>query len=330
MTTGVLFYNLGGPERPEDVKPFLRRLFSDPDILVGLPAPLRIALAWLISLVKGPSSARSYRKIGGGSPQLKWSRTQAALAERELGTAGERYVCTVGMRAWEPDLEKALKELRAAGAAELVLVPLFPQYSTTTTGSCLKEISRILRKMNWGVAIRRVLQWPDHPGYIRLLRETIDEAVERAREESGGDDPHVVFSAHSLPMKIIERGDPYPRYVDATIQAVTRDFPWKWSLAFQSRNGPVPWLEPYIEDELPRLASKGVKTVVLVPVSFVSDHIETLFELDMEYADLARHGGIENYVRSRSFNGDPKFGSVLAELARSAPHARLDELNQIP
>ena len=156
-------------------------------------------------------------------------------------------------------------------------------------------------------------RWPDHPAYAVLLRRTVDEAIERAEAESSDvhDPVHVLFSAHSLPLKIVRRGDPYLADVERTIAAVTKALRAPWSLSFQSRNGPVPWLEPYTEDEIRRLGAAGVRRLVVVPVSFVSDHIETLYELDQLYAELARRHGIAHYYRARAFNGDPEFPRVL-------------------
>lgn len=310
LKRGVLLLNLGGPVELKDVKPFLYNLFSDPDILVGVPTPFRQTLAFLISQVKGSSSKKIYQAIGGGSPQLRWTRTQAELLTHSLNSNGSVEVkVTVGMRAWNPTIDDGLKELREWGADEVVLFPLFPQFSTTTTGSCFKEARRCLKRMGWDPKIREVHSWPDDENYIRLLRKTVDEAIDVALVSGS---VHVLFSAHSLPMSVIERGDPYPEHVDRTIKAVANGLEHPWSLAFQSRNGPVPWLKPYTEDEIERLGQAGVKQIVVVPVSFVSDHIETLYELDQLYADHARSHGITGYFRSRSFNDDPHFIEVMA------------------
>jgi ferrochelatase len=296
------------------VKPFLYRLFSDPDILVGIPTPLRQMLAFFIAQTKGPSSVKMYEKIGGGSPQLRWTRAQADRLAVELKSGaqaaqlGETRV-GVGMRAWDPSIEKGLSELREWGATELVLLPLFPQFSTTTTGSCFKEVRRILSKWKWSPVVHEVRSWADDVGYIKLLRETVDESIAEATAHGP---VHVLFSAHSLPMKIVERGDTYPTEVAATVNAVAHGLACPWSLSYQSRNGSMPWLAPYTEDELEKLGKAGVRQVVVVPVSFVSDHIETLYELDLLYADHARSHGIVNYYRSRVFNDCPKFARVLA------------------
>lgn len=307
MKTGVLLLNFGGPNNLAEVKPFLYRLFADPAVLVGVPTPLRQILAFFIAQVKGGSSIEAYRSIGGSSPQLKWTEAQAAGLRKLLDERAFRV--EIGMLLNEPRIEKALIALKAWGAERLVLLPLFPQFSTTTTGSCFTEVKRSLKALGWSPALKWIESWPDHPGYIQLLRATLDEVA--------GDASHILFSAHSLPMKIVERGDPYPEQVRRTIEAVTRDLKRPWSLSYQSRNGKMPWLAPYTEDEIARLGREGKRSLAVVPVSFVSDHIETLYELDLLYADLARKNGIESYRRARSFNDDPAFARLLGSLVQA-------------
>ena len=318
MKTGILLLNFGGPWTLSDVKPFLYRLFANKSVLVGIPAPLRQMLAYTIAQVKGPSSIKSYESIGGGSPQLKWTATQAE-GLRSLVRNGHVRV-EMGMRSAEPSIQTALERLMVGGAEKVILLPLFPHYSTTTTGTCFEEVDSSLERLNWHPVISQVTKWPDHPAYIDLLRLSMNEAIARATSErNGGDDSlHVVFSAHSLPMKIVKRGDPYPEDIERTVHAVSRGLTLPWSLAFQSRNGKLPWLEPYLEDELKRLGREGIRKVVVVPISFVSDHIETLFELDQLYADVARESGISHYYRARCFNGDPQFPRVLHSILLEA------------
>jgi ferrochelatase len=321
---GIALLNFGGPWTLYDVKPFLYRLFSNPSVLVGVPAPLRQLIAFTIAQVKGASSIKSYELIGGGSPQLKWTHMQAEGLCREL--ANDSRVCVrveVGMRSAEPSIENALRELKQWGAERLVVLPLFPHFSTTTTGTCLQEVRDALGRLRWQPPMREVVHYPDHQGYAALLRRTVDEAIGRAEAERGAatdatDPIHVLFSAHSLPMKIVRRGDPYPSDIQRTISAVTPGLRHPWSLCFQSRNGRMPWLEPYLEDEIVRLAREGVRRLVVAPVSFVSDHIETLFELDRLYADLARACGVTHYYRARAFNGDPEFPRALRSILSEA------------
>lgn len=320
MKTGIALLNFGGPWTLQDVKPFLYRLFANPSVLVGVPAPLRQLVAFAIAQVKGPSSVESYRLIGGGSPQLAWTEEQAGGLRSLLGGVTDEVRVEVGMRSAEPSIETALGRLKGWGAGRLVVLPLFPQFSTTTTGTCFEEVADALRRLRWTPLTREVRNWPDHPDYVRLLRRTVDEAIEEAEQERGdpGEVIHVLFSAHSLPLKIVERGDTYPQDVGRTVGAVAAGLRHPWSLCFQSRNGRMPWLQPYTEDELKRLGREGVRRVVVVPVSFVSDHIETLYELDMLYREHALKVGVTHYYRARAFNGDPAFPAVLRSILKEA------------
>jgi ferrochelatase len=328
--TGIALLNFGGPWTLRDVKPFLYQLFANPSVLVGVPAPLRQLIAFTIAQVKGPSSIESYRMIGGGSPQLKWTEAQAEGLRRLMGNgngsstgnshARDDVRVEIGMRSAQPSIESALQRLMDWGAEQLVVLPLFPQFSTTTSGTCFEEVRDALRRLRWSPRVREINNWPDHSGYVALLRRTVDEAIDLAeRERRDKDDRiHVLFSAHSLPMKIVDRGDPYPMDVRRTVEAVTTGLEHPWSLCYQSRNGKMPWLQPYTEDELKRLGRDGVRRVVVVPLSFVSDHIETLYELDMLYWHQARENGISHYYRARAFNGDPEFAKVLRSILKEA------------
>ncbi|HLM54571.1 MAG TPA: ferrochelatase [Pyrinomonadaceae bacterium] len=320
MKTGIALLNFGGPWTLREVKPFLYRLFANPSVLVGVPSPVRQLVAFAIAQAKGPSSVESYRLIGGGSPQLKWTEAQAQGLRLQLEGADEEVRVEIGMRSAEPSIETALRRLKEWGAGRLVVLPLFPQFSTTTTGTCFQEVRDSLARLSWSPPTHEVENWPDHPAYAALLRRTVDEAVAEAELDRGDeDDPiHVLFSAHSLPLKIVEKGDPYPQDVLRTVGAVARGLTHPWSLCYQSRNGRLPWLEPYTEDALQKLGREGVRRVVVVPVSFVSDHIETLYELDMLYRELARKCGIEHYYRARAFNGDPEFPVVLRSILKEA------------
>ncbi|MGH9871201.1 MAG: ferrochelatase [Pyrinomonadaceae bacterium] len=318
MKQGILLLNFGGPWTLSDVKPFLYRLFANPRVLVGIPTPLRQAIAFTISQLKGPASVKSYESIGGGSPQLKWTAIQASGLHQAM--PGNQVRVEIGMRSSEPSIETALSNLEFWGAEELTLLPLFPQFSTTTTATCFDVVDETLAKLKWQPKIHKVMSWPDHPAYISLLRSSLDQAISEAQSKLNGSKTllHVLFSAHSLPMKIVERGDPYPDDIARTVRAVTAGLSHPWSLGFQSRNGKLTWLKPYLEDEIPRLAREGVETLVVAPISFVSDHIETLFELDQLYAELARKHGIKHYYRARCFNGDAEFPRVLKSIVMEA------------
>lgn len=318
MRTGIALLNFGGPWSLKDVKPFLYRLFVNPSVLVGVPAPFRQLLAYTIAQAKGPSAIRNYESIGGGSPQLRWTEMQAEGLRRLVGNDTVRV--EIGMRSAEPSIERALSQLKDWGAQRLVLLPLFPHFSTTTTGTCFEEARDSLKRLKWNPQVQEVEAWPDHAGYINLLRRMLDETLKQAERECDDETDmiHILFSAHSLPVKIVRRGDPYPSDIGRTVRAVTKELKHPWSLCFQSRNGRLPWLEPYLEDEIKRLGGAGFRRVVVVPLSFVSDHIETLFELDQLYARLAIASGITHYYRVPTFNDDPEFPRVLHSILAEA------------
>lgn len=312
MKTGILLLNFGGPWTLKDVKPFLYRLFSDPAIL-GIPAPFRQLVAFLISQIKGSSSIENYAVIGGGSPQLKWTEHQAEQLRALL--TSDFFRIEIGMRSAEPGIPLALSRLKDWGADRIILLPLFPQFSTTTTGTCFKAVNDALRKLKWNPPLTPIRHWPDHPGYSGLMRSLLDETLAQAETESSSAGPlHVLFSAHSLPLSVVKKGDPYPEDVHRTWKSLSDGLAHPHSLCFQSRNGRLPWLEPYTETAIEKLGQAGVKRLVMTPISFVSDHIETLWELDLFYADLAKKNGITHYYRVKTFNDHPVFPEVLRSI----------------
>lgn len=304
----VVLLNMGGPDSLDAVRPFLENLFSDPEIL-RVPGFVRRPLAWWIARRRAPHSAENYRAIGGKSPLGEITRAQAKALEAELGP---EYAVTVAMRYWRPRAAEAARAVRESGAQALVVLPLYPQFSRATTGSSLGDLERALAEEGLGSLPRAVIRsWEDFPPYAGALAECVREAL------GGLGNATVLFSAHGLPVKLVEEGDPYLGHVQATVAAVMAHFPGvPHRLAFQSRAGPVRWLEPSVADELAALAGQGVKRVVVVPVSFVSDHIETLHEIDVEYGELALSLGFEVFRRSPSLNTRPSFVRALAQLVR--------------
>jgi protoporphyrin/coproporphyrin ferrochelatase len=305
-------------------------LFSDPAILVGIPTPFRQFFAFLIAQIKGPQSKKNYLTLGGGSPIHAWTQLQSEGLESRL-SGGQFKVC-VGMRIGTPTIWKALTELQAWGASQIIYLPLFPQFSTTTTLSCFKEADRMIKALkhssHWAPKRLKINHFSNHPLYISLLRQTIEEALLRV-----GTDAYILFSAHSLPLSIVKRGDPYLKHVENTVHEVSTALALSashpFSLAFQSRNGRLPWLEPYLEDELVRLSKKGIQKLIVVPISFVSDHIETLWELDLYYAEIAKRVGIQSFFRTRAFNDDPNFIDVLKSLCFEAiEESNIQEVSQ--
>ena len=310
----VVMFNLGGPDRPESVVPFLFNLFNDPAI-IGLPWPLRPLLAKLISSRRGPVARGIYAEIGGGSPLLELTRQQAASLERELAGDGEVRVF-VSMRYWQPLSDETAREVKAFAPDEIVLLPLYPQYSTTTTESSLRDWKRAAKAAGLDVPTRAVCCYPTEPGFIAAEVELIRAALEKVAVYGR---PRVLFSAHGLPKRVIERGDPYAWQVAQSAAAIVKgiDEPdLDWVVCYQSRVGPLEWIGPSTEAEVDRAAQDGVP-VVVVPIAFVSEHSETLVELDIEYRKLAEGRGIRAYERVPAVATHSRFIAGLADLVRA-------------
>jgi len=318
---GVLLLNFGGPETLADVRPFLVNLFSDPDIIRIRSDLMRRTLARLIALARQRKSRALYRQIGGGSPLRRITEEQAAALGARLAERGMSAPVYVGMRCWRPSIDEALARIQSDGITRLAVVPLFPQFSFTTTGSCLNYFQAASRKT--GLADRAELipvqRWFDEPLYLEAMVERITEA----RQRFSASDPseiHLLYSAHSIPESYIREGDTYRQETEATVEMIDRRLGWRPAsvLAYQSRVGPVRWLGPPTTDVLRRLGAGGAARVLVVPVSFVSDHIETLQEIDIRYRDLARANGIREFHRAPSLNLHPKFIAALAEISLRA------------
>ena len=308
---GIALLQFGGPDSPEAIRPFLRDLFEDPEIL-PYPAVLRKPLAWTIAKFRAPIVAENYAKMGGASPIGMWTERQAAAIRRALpGVPVE-----VAMRSWRPSTAEAVGKLLAAGCDEILAVPLYPQYSYTTSRSSMTELLRQLRKQAKGraVSLRALRSWPTHPGYVEATCGIVRREMAKFAAP-----PFVLFNAHGLPMKVVNKGDPYPSEVRSTVEACVRSLGLaqdRWALSFQSRVGYLEWLRPYTEERIPELGAAGVRDLLVVPMSFVCDHYETLFEMRMLQADLAKMAGIERYVVAPALNDDPAFLAALVDLAR--------------
>ncbi len=317
MKKGVLLFNLGGPENLQDVRPFLYNLFSDPEIIRIKNNVLRKMLAWLIASTRQRKSRDLYRQIGGGSPLRKITEVQATALRDELRARREDAGVYVGMRCWKPTIDEAVKQILKDGITRLVLLPLFPQYSVTTTGSCLKYFQALDKKLGLSakMEIATVESWFDEPLYIEAMADLIREGL---RGFSGPEKVHLLYSAHSIPASYVEDGDPYLEQTKRTVDLVNAqlDKAYSFTLAFQSRVGPVKWLSPSTRDVLVQLGREGNTRVLVVPISFVSDHIETLQEIDIQYKELAAQSGIREFRRAASLNVHPKFIAALAALAR--------------
>lgn len=318
--TAVILFNLGGPDSLDAVGPFLFNLFNDPAI-IRAPAPLRWLLAKLISRRRTPAARAIYAQMGGQSPLLELTREQAKALEEELSDLGETRAFPV-MRYWHPLSDEVAREVKAFAPDEAVLLPLYPQYSTTTTGSSLADWTRAAASAGLDVASRAVCCYPITPPFIAAHGRLIAAALDRAQERAKGT-PRLLLSAHGLPKKVVAAGDPYQWQVEQTAAAIVAALArpdLDWALCYQSRVGPLEWIRPATEDEIRRAGRDGVPLVV-APIAFVSEHSETLVELDVEYRKLAGECGVPAYVRVPALGVEPDFIRALAEIVRAALNA---------
>ncbi|WP_138381216.1 ferrochelatase [Luteithermobacter gelatinilyticus] len=313
--TAVVLFNLGGPDSLEAIKPFLFNLFYDPAIIM-LPNPLRWLVAKLISSRRAPIARDIYRQIGNRSPLLAQTRDQAAALEKRLNERGEgRYKCFIAMRYWHPLSAQTVTEVKQYAPDEVVLLPLYPQYSVTTTGSSLLEWTREAQKAGLEVPVRIIRDYPTEEKFIAAHADLIRNAL------TGLESLHsyrVLFSAHGLPKKVIEAGDPYQQQVEQTCAAIVAQLGEKYAdldfvTCYQSRVGPLEWIGPNTEDEIERAGRDG-KNLIVVPVAFVSEHSETLVELDIEYRELAEKCGVGKYIRIPALYCHERFIDGLAGL----------------
>ncbi|MFN5514752.1 MAG: ferrochelatase [Cyanobacteriota bacterium] len=329
---GVLLLNLGGPEKLEDVRPFLFNLFSDPEI-IRLPSPLlQKPLAWLISTLRSKKSQANYQQIGGGSPLLQITEAQGQALETALTAQGEDATIYIGMRYWHPFTEEAIAEIKKDRPQRLVILPLYPHFSISTSGSSFRVIEDLWRQDPdlWQIDYTLVPSWYDHPGYIQAMADLIEAELTKFPEP---DRAHIFFSAHGVPQSYVdEAGDPYQSEIETCtrliMQALNRPNPH--TLAYQSRVGPVEWLKPYTEDALTELGNQGVKDLLVVPISFVSEHIETLQEIDIEYREIAEEAGIHNFQRVPALNTYPGFIGALADLVVTSLAKSPCTFDQVP
>ncbi|MEA3469707.1 MAG: ferrochelatase [Thermodesulfobacteriota bacterium] len=306
--TGVVLLNMGGPEKLEDVRPFLYNLFSDREIIRLGPWFMQKPLAWLISKRRAPKSMKTYEKIGGGSPLTKITLDQGQALEEALATHGD-YPVVSAMRYWHPDSDTALKKLTDKGISKIIALALYPHYSCATTGSSVMELKQAIQRSGKTVDLTVIESWPTQPDYIQTLASNIQKAAALFTP----DQPQVVYSAHSLPVSFIEEGDPYVDHIKDTIKSIEELTNMPGRLCFQSRSGPVEWLSPSTPDMLESLAKEGCKNILMVPISFISDHVETLYEINMLYRDQARDLGMR-LEASKSLNCNPTFIQGLKKL----------------
>ncbi len=319
---GVILLNMGGPDSLDAVRPFLFNLFSDREIIPLGPPFMQKAIAWMIARRRAPRSQETYRLIGGASPLTEITFAQAAALEKVLSAAGGRWKVTAAMRYWPPFADDALEQLVAAGVEEIIALTLYPHYTKATTGSSLNHLQQATARRCPQMPVKVISSWPEEAEYITALAEGIEKSVEtlvKKSEQNGGDrvEPRVVYSAHSLPVSFIRKGDPYVDHLQQTIAAVEKQTRRPGVLCFQSRSGPVEWLSPSTPETIDRLAAEGCKAMVMVPLSFVSDHVETLYEIDMLYRGRAEARGI-TFASAPSLNTTPRFIAALSSLVQRA------------
>ncbi len=315
--TGVVLLNMGGPDTLSAIRPFLARLLSDRE-MIRLPlSPVTQPLfAWVVSGLRARRVRKYYEEIGGGSPIAELTERQRAALEGALAETGRAFRVYVGMRYWHPLARHAVLDMKEDGVARAIALPLYPQYCAATTGSSLSDLRRWMRWAGAGFPLTEIRSWPDHPGYIAALCAKIEETL---GETQAHGETHLLFSAHGVPRSFVDEGDPYQAEVEKTVAAVRKRLPAvSHSISYQSRLGRTEWLKPYTADEVVRLGREGVKRLVVVPVSFVSDHIETLHELDIRLRETARESGIVTFLRVPAFNDSPAFIGALRDIVLSA------------
>jgi ferrochelatase len=321
MQKGVILFNLGGPETLADVRPFLFRLFSDPDIIRIRSKLVRNTLAWLIATARQQKSRNLYRQIGGGSPLRKITEGQAKALEERLAMRGFPARVYVGMRCWKPTIDEAVEQARRDGITQLIAFPLFPQFSVTTTGSCFGYFRSVAQQTGLAATARiaYVDAWYSEPLYIESIVELIQDSL-KGFSETDPEKIRLLYSAHSIPARYVKEGDPYVEQTQMTVALINERLgnvvPSR--LAFQSKIGPVRWLEPSTREVLEEFGRTGVGRVLAIPISFVSDHIETLQEIDILYKQVAIDAGIKEFRRAASLNLHPKFIDGLANIAIAA------------
>lgn len=310
----IILMNLGGPDSLDAVEPFLFNLFKDPAI-IRLPAPLRLPLAWLVARRRAGTAREIYARLGGASPLLANTEAQARALEAALG---DRHRCFVAMRYWHPTSSEAARAVAEWGPDEIVSLPLYPQFSTTTTASSLADWGRAAAQQGLNRSTRSVCCYPAESGFVDAVAELI--RPELAAANGHGKAPRLLLTAHGLPKRIVQAGDPYPSQIQMTARAVVAKLAQPgldWQVCYQSRVGPLEWIGPATDAEIRRAGSEGVP-LVMAPISFVSEHSETLVELDIDYRHLAESSGVPAYHRVAAVGTAPGFIAALANLVREA------------
>jgi len=322
MKKAIILFNLGGPDKLENVEPFLFNLFNDPAIL-DLPTFLRYPLAKLISNRRAPVAKKIYAELGGSSPILKLTREQSDALEIKLNQTQEEdeYKCFIIMRCWNPRAKDVIKDVQLYGPDEVVLMPLYPQYSAATSGSSIKEWKDVCRKNNYHVKTSTICCYPTDQNFINAHTKEIIKKIKDLKNFK------LIFSAHGLPEKNIKKGDPYQWQVEQSVKKIVEnlnDENLDWILSYQSRVGPLKWIGPSTETIIIENSKLG-KHIVLVPIAFVSEHSETLVELDIEYKEIADANGCKNYTRVPALGINEDFIKAMSELIIKKNEYKINE-----
>jgi len=311
MKKAVILFNLGGPDKIENVEPFLFNLFNDPAIL-NLPTILRYPLAKLISNRRAPVAKKIYKELGGSSPILKLTMEQSKALETKLNQTeiDSEYKCFIVMRCWNPRANDVIKDVQSFNPEEIILMPLYPQYSAATSGSSIKEWRDVCKKNNYHVKTNTICCYPTDQNFINAHTKEIIKKIKDLKNFK------LIFSAHGLPEKNIKKGDPYQWQVEQSVKKIVENLNIEnldWILSYQSRVGPLKWIGPSTEDIIIENSKLG-KHIVLVPIAFVSEHSETLVELDIEYKEIADANGCKNYTRVLALGTNEDFIKAMSEL----------------
>jgi len=322
MRKAIILFNLGGPDKLENVEPFLFNLFNDPAIL-NLPTFLRYPLAKLISNRRAPIAKKIYTELGGSSPILKLTREQSGALETKLNQTQkeDEYKCFIVMRCWNPRAKDVIKNVQLYSPDEIVLMPLYPQYSAATSGSSIKEWKDVCKKNNYHVKTSTICCYPTDQNFIKAHTKEIIKKIKDLKNFK------LIFSAHGLPEKNIEKGDPYQWQVEQSVKKIVEslnDENLDWVLSYQSRVGPLKWIGPSTENIIIENSKIG-KHIVLVPIAFVSEHSETLVELDIEYKEIADANGCKNYTRVPALGINEDFIKAMSELIIKKNEYKINE-----
>ena len=322
MRKAVILFNLGGPDKLENVEPFLFNLFNDPAIL-NLPAIFRYPLAKLISNRRAPIAKKIYNELGGFSPILKLTEDQSVALEKKLNQnkLNEKYKCFVVMRCWHPIADEVIKNVRLYNPNEIILMPLYPQYSAATSGSSIKEWNEVCKKNNYKIKTSTICCYPTDENFINAHVEGIIKKIKNINNFK------LIFSAHGLPKKNIKKGDPYQWQIEQSVNKIIKNLNYNsldWILSYQSRVGPLEWIGPSTDDVIVENSKIG-KHIVLVPIAFVSEHSETLVELDIEYKKLATDNGCNEYTRVPALGTNEDFIQAMSELIINKDTYKINE-----